>query len=143
MYDTVIDENPYDEEARQFAMLTGDAGEDARYQIRLVLTLHHVLVEGRTHACVRTCTYLGTYRVRDPVGETPQVIKRDIICNRLTCQLIGIVQVKLHRVYIEIWVEMWELGDIPVVVGWLQAEHEADDKGKRWHIGDEGEKVTR
>ena len=110
-------------------MLAGDLGEDACYQIGLVLTLHRALAEERTPAYMTTRAYLGTYRVRDPVGETLQDIKRDAICHRLTRQLICIVQVKLHRVYIEIWVEIWKLGDIPVVVGWFEAKHKANDKG--------------
>lgn len=117
--------SPYEEEARELAMLASNARENPRYQIGLVFTLHSVSI----HVYMTTRAYLGTNRIGNPVGETLQHIKGDIICHRLTRQLMYIVQVKFHRVYFEIWMEIGKLGEIPVVVGWFETEHEADDKG--------------
>jgi hypothetical protein len=57
-----------------------------------------------------------------------QYFKWDVIGHRLTGQLISIVQVKVARVVAQIGVEVWKLGQIPIIVGRFETEHEADDK---------------
>ena len=96
--------SPYEEEARELAMLAGNARENPRYQVGLVFTLHSVSI----HVYMTTRAYPGTNRIGNPVGETLQHIKGDIICHRLTRQLMYIVQVKFHRVYFEIWMRSEE-----------------------------------
>jgi hypothetical protein len=86
--------------------------------------------------------YLGFNRVRNPIGKALQYSQRYLIGYRLTCQLIGIVQVKVRGVIVKIWVEIRELGKVPIVVDRLEAEHEANDKRKRRRLGDKREKVA-
>ena len=72
--------------------------------------------------------YLGSNRVCDPVGKTLQHFEWDIICNWLTSQLISIVQVKVDGIFVKVWVEIRKFGEIPIIIGWLETEHEANDK---------------